>query len=65
MLITFNLNDNAICGYHIYKDVRPNPFVGDVVCCEREERNAFNAFNPFTVALKKAGIYWNSGQCST
>jgi len=41
MLATFTLHNSytAIRGYHIYKDVWPNPFVGEIVCCEREERN--------------------------
>ena len=48
MLATFHL-DSAICGYHVYKEVWPNPFI---VYCEREERNAHD---PFAVALKIAG----------
>ena len=54
MLATFTLHNSytAVCGYHVYKDVWPNPFVGEIVCCEREERNDHN---PYAVALKKAG----------
>jgi len=51
---TFTLHSNltAIRGYHVYKDVWPNPFVGEIVHCEREERNRYD---PYAVALKKAG----------
>ena len=54
MLATFTLHNSytAIRGYHVYKDVWPNPFVGEIVCCEREERNDHD---PYAVALKKAG----------
>jgi len=53
MLATFTLYNSytAICGYHICKDV-PNPFFGEIVCCEREERNNHD---PYAVALKNAG----------
>ena len=52
MLATFHLDDSAIRGYHVYKEVWPNPFVGEVVRCEHEERNSHD---PFAVGLKKAG----------
>ena len=51
MLATFNL-DSAIRGYHVYKEVWPNPFIGEIVSSECEERNALD---PFTAALQKAG----------
>jgi len=51
ILATFHL-DSAIRGYHIYKEVWPNPFLGEIVRCECEERNAHD---PFAVTLKKAG----------
>ena len=54
MLATFTLHNNytAIRGYHVYKDVWPNPFMGEIVRCEREERNDHD---PYAVVLKKAG----------
>jgi len=39
-------------GYHIYKDVWPNPFRSEVVQCEHEERNVYN---PFAMSFKKTG----------
>ena len=55
MLATFTLHNSytAIRGYHIYKNVQPNLFVGEIVRCEREERNGLD---PYAVVLKKAGI---------
>ena len=55
MLATFTLHNiyTAIRGYHVYKDIWPNPFVGEIVRCECKERNNHD---PYVVALKKAGI---------
>jgi len=50
MLATFNLH-RAIHGYHVYKEVWSNPFVGEVVHCQCEERNAHDLF---VMTLKKA-----------
>ena len=51
-MFTLQYINSAIRGYHAYKDVWPNPFVGEVLRCECKERNAHD---PFAVALKKLG----------
>ena len=44
-----DLTNSAICGYDIYKDVQPNPFMGEVAQWEK------NAYNPFAMPFKKTG----------
>ena len=44
--------NSAIRRHYFCMDIWWNPFVGEVVCCELEERNAHD---PLAVTLKTAG----------
>ena len=42
--------DTALCGYHVYKDIWPNPIDEEQLTCERE---VGNSHDPLAVAIKK------------
>ena len=42
--------DTAICGYHVYKDIWPNPIDEEQLTCECEDGNSHD---PVAVAIKK------------
>ena len=46
---TFVVN-SMVCGYHEYKDIWPDPIVGEEVPCEQE---VSNPHDPFGVSIKK------------
>ena len=42
--------DSKVCGYHVYKEIWPNPIIGEELPCERE---IGNPHDPSAVAVKK------------
>jgi len=42
--------DSKMCGYHVYKEIWPNPFVGEDLPCERE---ICNPHDTLAVMVKK------------